>query len=186
MTTPPAASRRPPLVALAEARAAELGFERSCTPEVGRLLHLLAAQRGRTRVGEIGTGAGVGAAWLVSALPPGVSFVTVEAERRLAEAAAGLFAEDEDVRVLHGDWRELLPEEAPFDLLFVDARSAKLAADEVVGLLLPGGTALLDDFTPGYADPDPLREAWLGHPRLATVELAVTPASAVLLAVRAL
>ena len=62
----------PPLVGRA------LAFEASSMPEVGRLLHVLAAQRGRARVGEIGTGTGVGAAWIVSALPPEVPFVTVE------------------------------------------------------------------------------------------------------------
>ena len=147
---------------------------------------MLAAQRGRSRVGELGTGTGVGASWIVSALAPEVPFVTVEQDGALAQAAAALFAADENVSVLHGDWSELMPAEAPFDLLFVDARPAKLAVDDAVGLLAPGGTAVLDDFTPGYADPDPLREAWLGHPRLAAVELALSPHMAVLLAVRTL
>jgi predicted O-methyltransferase YrrM len=178
--------REPPLVARSNELARELGFERSCEPEVGRLLHALAAQRGRSRVGEIGTGAGVAAAWMVSALAPEVPFVTVEEDARLARAARELFGEDENVTVLEGDWEALLPAEAPFDLLFVDARPAKLAADAVVGLLAPGGTAVLDDFTPGYRDPDPLREAWLGHPRLAAVEVAVSPSMAALLAVRVL
>jgi predicted O-methyltransferase YrrM len=176
----------PPLVVRALQLAEAAGFERSCEPDVGRLLHALAAQRGRARVGEIGTGTGVGSAWIVSALPPEVPFVTVEQDEPLARAAQDLFAEDENVTVLHGDWAEVLPAEAPFDLLFVDARPAKFAADEVVALLAPGGTAVLDDFTPGYADPDPLREAWLGHPRLAALELAVSPQMAILLAVRTL
>ena len=79
----------PPLVGRALALERSLGFEHSSIAEVGRLLHVLAAQRGRVRVGEIGTGAGVGAAWLVSALPPHVPFVTVELDTELATAAAG-------------------------------------------------------------------------------------------------
>ena len=75
----------PPLVQRALALERELGFERSCIREVGLLLHVLAAQRGRTRVGELGTGCGVGAAWIVSALQPSVPFLTVE----LDEARAG-------------------------------------------------------------------------------------------------
>ena len=160
----------------------ELGFERSCEPEVGLLLHALAAQHGRTRVGEIGAGAGVGTAWLASALDPGVPLFTVERDARLAAAVRGLFADDPDVYVLEGDWREL-EAEAPFDLLFVDATSAK-ADPDTIALLAPGGSALLDDLTPGYADPDPVRELWLGHPRLAAVELTLTPTQAVILAVR--
>ena len=174
--------QEPPLVDRAEELARELGFERSCVPEVGRLLHALAAQRGRSRVAEIGSGAGVGTAWIASALHPGVPLYTVEREPRLAAAVRGLFADDPDVYVLAGDWREL-ETEAPFDLLFVDATAAK-ADPDAIGLLARGGTALLDDLTPGYADPDPVRELWLGHPQLAAVELTLTPIQAVILAVR--
>ena len=113
----------PPLVQRALALKRELGFERSCIREVGLLLHVLAAQRGRTRVGELGTGCGVGAAWIVSALPPSVPFVTVELDEARAGAAAELFAADENVTVLQGDWHELMPPEAPFDLLFLDSGS---------------------------------------------------------------
>lgn len=171
--------RQPPLVERAEA----LAFSRSCDPRVGELLHALAAQRGRGRVGEIGTGVGIGTAWMASALPPGVPLYTVESDPSRAAAARELFADDPDVRVIEGDWREL-EAEAPFDLLFVDAAPAK-ADPGAVGLLAPGGTAVLDDLTPGYADPDPVRELWLGHRHLAAVELAVSPTFAVVVAVRA-
>jgi predicted O-methyltransferase YrrM len=176
--------QRPPLVERAEQSARELGFDRSCTDEVGRLLHALAAQGGRARVGEIGAGAGVGTAWLAAALPPGVPLYTVEQDARLAGVVRELFAADPDVYVLEGDWTKLAAE-APFDLLFVDASSAK-ADPETIGLLAPGGTAVLDDLTPGYADPDPVRELWLGHPRLAAVELTVSRELAVIVAVRGL
>ena len=66
----------PPLVEKAFALTERFGFERSCSPEVGRLLHVLAASRGRERVAEIGTGSCVGAAWIVSALAPQTPFVT--------------------------------------------------------------------------------------------------------------
>jgi hypothetical protein len=48
---------------------------------------VLAAQRGRTRVAEIGTGCGVGSAWILSALDPDVRFVTVELDGGRAAAA---------------------------------------------------------------------------------------------------
>ena len=44
--------------------------------------------------------------------------------------------------------------EAPFDLLFVDANDAKDDVDAAVGLLAPGGTAVLDDFWFDPALPD--------------------------------
>ena len=164
-----------------------LAFERSSIPEVGRLLHVLAAQRGRARVGEIGTGTGLGAAWIVSALPPEVPFVTVELDPGRAAAASELFADDENVRVLHGDWHELMPPEAPFDLLFYDGggkQHPELDGEQVIGLLAPGGTLVMDDLTPGRSVHDPLREFWLEHPGLAAIELLTTPKTAVILAIR--
>ena len=166
---------------------AELGFEGSSIPEVGRLLHVLAGQRGRVRVGEIGTGTGVGAAWIVSALPPAVPFVTVELDAGRAAAASRLFADDENAKVLHGDWHELMPPEAPFDLLFYDGggkQRPELDGEEVIGLLAPGGTLVLDDLTPGRPGPDPVRDFWLGHTQLAAIDLLTTPKTAAILAIR--
>ena len=177
----------PPLVERALALTERLGFERSCVPEVGRLLHVLAGSRGRERVAEIGTGTGVGAAWIVSALPPSTPFFTTEIDAERAAAARELFAADENVHVLEGDWRELLPREAPFDLVFFDAMKQLRPREDgelVVGLLAPGGIAVLDDLTPAHAGPDPVRAFWLGRPDLAATEILTTPESAAILAVR--
>ena len=174
----------PPLVERAAALAEALGFAKSCRPEDGALLHVLAARRGIVRAAEIGTGAGVGAAWIVSALPPQVPFFTAELDPALAGAARELFADDPNATVLDGPWRETLPAEAPFDLLFVDAHDAKDDVDAVVGLLAPGGTAVLDDFWADPSLPDRRRDAWLRHPLLAAVELWVTPERRALVAVR--
>jgi predicted O-methyltransferase YrrM len=169
----------PPLVERALVLAERNGFQRSCSSETGRLLHVLAGQRGRARVAEIGTGCGVGAAWILSALPPDAAFVTVELDAGRAAAAAELLASDDHARVLHGDWRDVLDPEAPFDLLFADGGRSK-EHEELTGLLTTGGTLVLDDLTPARAGPDPVRERWLAHPRLAAVELQVSPREAVL------
>jgi predicted O-methyltransferase YrrM len=177
----------PPLVERALALTEELGFERSCTEEVGRLLHVLASSRGRDRVAEIGTGTGVGAAWIVSALPPQTPFFTAELDAARATAAAELFAGDPNVHVLAGDWRELLPPHAPFDLVFFDAAKQARPQEDgelVVGLLAPGGIAVLDDLTPGREGPDPVRDFWLNRTELVAVELLTTPENATILGVR--
>jgi predicted O-methyltransferase YrrM len=173
----------PPLVRRANALAASLGFARSCSVETGRFLHVLAGRRGVARVGEIGTGCGVGAAWIVSALRPETPFVSVELDEARAAAAGELFASDANVTVLEGDWREVLPTEAPFDLLFVDGGKAN-ADPEPFGFVMPGGTLVIDDLTRGRSAPDPVRELWLGHPDLVAVEVVVSPKEAVVVAVR--
>ena len=174
----------PPLVARALALAEREGFTRSCSPEAGLLLRVLAGQRGRTRVGEIGAGCGVGAAWILSALAPEVPFVTVELDEGRAAAVAELLAEDEQARVLPGDWQNVLPPEAPFDLLFADGGGQAMKTNPaVLDLLAPGGTLVLDNLTPGREGPDPVRELWRGHPRLAAIELQLSPREAAIVAV---
>ena len=71
----------PSLVREATARARREGFALSCDPAAGRLLAVLAAcLPAGARVLELGTGTGVGTAWIASALLPqaGVTVITVE------------------------------------------------------------------------------------------------------------
>lgn len=140
---------------------------------------MLAGQRGRTRVAEIGTGCGVGSAWILSALAPEIPFVTVELDAARAAEAAELLSGDPNATVLHGDWQDVLPGEAPFDLLFADGGRSKYR-EELLGLLAPGGTLFLDDLTPGYEGHDPVRELWLGHPRLLAADLRISAHEAVI------
>jgi predicted O-methyltransferase YrrM len=173
----------PPLVARAHAAAVDLGFDRSCRDEDGLLLHVLAGRRGIERVAEIGTGAGVGTAWLATALPPGVPLFTAEPDARRAAAATALFADDPDVHVLEGDWRVVLPPHAPFDLAFVDGGGAKDDPGAVLGLATPGATLVLDDFSAGWDGPDPRRARWLEHPRVAATEVGTGGTARTLVAV---
>jgi len=174
----------PPLVQRALALAERSGFDRSCSAEAGRLLRVLAGQRGRTRVGEIGTGCGVGSAWILSALAPETPFLTVELDPERAAAAAELLADDEHARVLQGDWGDLLPAEAPFGLLFADGGGqATKTNPALLDLLAPGGTLVLDNLTPGREGPDPVRELWMNHARLAAVELQLSAHEAAIVGV---
>ncbi|MGP4111293.1 O-methyltransferase [Streptomyces sp. 4N509B] len=184
----------PPLVARAVALARAQGFAFSCQPEQGRLLHALAG--GATRaVGETGTGCGVGLAWLATAAGPGVRLVSVERDPVRARLAAELFAADERVTVLCGDWRELR-RHGPFDLLVLDGGGqGKAPGDEPAdpgAYLAPGGTVVVDDFTPARpgvwpprheGEPDRARLHWLNHPSLRSVELRLAPGLAAVVGV---
>jgi predicted O-methyltransferase YrrM len=175
-------------------------FERSSIPEVGRLLGVLAASRPRGRLAEIGTGTGVGAAWVASSMGPEATLVTVEADDERAAACERLFAGHPQVRVLHGDWHEVLPPDAPFDLLFFDGGGYKrsppgqMRAESERALELvaaPGGFVVMDNLTPEHlwpADgptwPDALREFWLGSDALTATEVLTTEDSSAILAVK--
>jgi predicted O-methyltransferase YrrM len=181
----------PPLVQQAQTQADRAVFLSSCIPEVGRLLHVLTRHVSRGPVGELGTGYGVGAAWIASALPAGVSFFSVEIDAERVYGAQTLFAGLPQVQLVHGDWHDLLSY-GPFELLFADVAGAKSHDPAaVVEALRPGGLLLLDDFTPeeywppewqGHADP--VRMFWLNEPRIVASEIRVTATSAVILATR--
>ena len=103
------------------------GFVTSSRSETGRLLAALAARRSG-RLGECGTGCGVGAAWLSTGAREGSDIVTAEVDPSLAEAVSDLFADDPRVEVITGDWGALR-DYAPFSLLFLDVREAKRDRD---------------------------------------------------------
>ncbi|MEH2373055.1 O-methyltransferase [Nostoc sp.] len=137
-----------PVVQQAESLAAQLEFAQSSLPEVGRLLHILTRHITQGQIGEIGSGCGVGAGWIVSALHPDSILITIESDRHLAKLVQQLFADKSNVRALQGDWRDLLIY-APFDLLFADGGKAKLSEPQtLINALKPGGFILLDDLTP--------------------------------------
>ena len=192
MTEYRATTQVPALVREALALAERTGFAQSSTPEVGWLLAVLAGQVRSGVIGEIGTGCGVGAAWIASALRPDARFVTVEIDAERGEATRALFAHLVNVTVMTGDWRLILPH-APFALLFADGGNAKQHAPEVLlDALAPGGLLVLDDLTPEAhwpaewrGQPDPIRDFWLNDPRVIATELLTTETAAVVLAAKA-
>jgi predicted O-methyltransferase YrrM len=182
----------PRLVRDAQSASDAQGFPRSSARETGRLLRVLAAHAGTGTIGEIGTGAGVGAAWIASGMQPGARFFTVELDDDRARAARHLFAGVPGITVLHGPWEDILAH-GPFDLLFIDAKPAKIeGARLAAGALSPGGMAVLDDLTPedvrpdvDRANPDDVREFWLNHPDLVATEVMMSRTMSVVLAARA-
>lgn len=182
----------PPRVVAAERVTSEAGFRGSCIPEVGRLLRLAAAAKPHGVIAESGTGSGVGTAWLHSGLGASARLITVEHDKELARRAAGVFADDDRVSVLTGDWR-LLEQHAPFDVFFCDGGGKRDDPEGVVELLAPGGLLILDDFTPSPHWPprfggevDELRLAYLMHPALDATEILTTPSSSAVVAARRL
>jgi predicted O-methyltransferase YrrM len=179
----------PGVVARALSLSHRQGFMRSSRNETGRLLAALAASRPGT-LAELGTGCGVGTAWLLSGKRDDAVVVTAEVDPKLAVQVQALFQDESGVEVVSGDWT-VLAAHAPFSLLFVDARDAKESVDAVADLIEPGGMVVLDDFTPSTHWPpiyegrvDSLREQWLTDERFTSVEVMVTDDSSVVLATR--
>ena len=120
-------SQQPSLVRGAHAAALESGFEYSCDDRVGHLLAVLAAAvPPGGRILELGTGAGVGTAWIVHGLKDrlDVAVVTIE-----ADPAVAVVAQSQSwpvcVEFVIGDAVEMLPTVGHFDLVFADAPGGK-------------------------------------------------------------
>jgi predicted O-methyltransferase YrrM len=179
-----AATGLPPLVQDAVSRAVAADFDHSCAPEQGRLLSLLAAGWRGGRIGETGTGFGVGLAWMVEATGADTSFVSIELDESRADACVELFAHRPNVTVLVGEWPDLR-RHGPFDLLVLDGggkgkdRDIDVPLDPTAGWLALGGTVVLDDFTPADTPDAPVhdyaRGYWLEHPALRTTEIRLSP-----------
>jgi predicted O-methyltransferase YrrM len=106
----------------------------SVTPNLGKLLLILARMQAARAILEIGTLGGYSTIWLARALPPGGRLITLEANTKHADVAranisrAGL-ADLVEVRV--GKALDTLPTIAaekagPFDLIFIDADKANI------------------------------------------------------------
>lgn len=165
------------------------GFITSIRHETGRLLAALAASRTGT-LAEVGTGTGVGSAWLVSGAPKEARIVSAELDPSLAEDVQGIFAHVDNVEIIAGDW-STLEQYAPFSLLFVDVREVMEEIDVLADLLEPGGIAVLDDFVPSAFWPpivdgqvDIVRERWLTDERFAAVEMLIDADASLLIATR--
>jgi predicted O-methyltransferase YrrM len=171
----------PALVAAATGRARAAGFQLSCEPAVGRLLAVLAAHLPeRARVLELGTGAGVGTAWMVSGLLPraDVTVTTVEKNPQTAAVAArGDWPEFVDLQV--GDALDVLAGAGNFDLIFADAQGGKWTGlDRTIAALSPHGLLVVDDMTPTpewtgeqHTKQGGVRQTLLTSPLLTAVEL---------------
>lgn len=181
----------PSLVRAAVADAERLGFPLCCRPEIGRLLHVLAAGvPAGGRIGETGTGTGAGLAWMVCATRPDVSFVSIELDATLADAARARFVDHPNVTVVTGD-AAAIGDHGPFDLLVLDGGPGSGKGDhppaDPDAVLVPGGVLTVDDFTPMTAWPprhegrfDEPRAHWLTHPSLHSTEIRVADDLAVL------
>ncbi|MEV6850232.1 class I SAM-dependent methyltransferase [Actinoplanes sp. NPDC051411] len=162
------------LVQAALDRAEAAGFTISSEPPAGALLAVLsAAVPPGGRILEIGTGAGVGLAWLVEGLGgrTDVEVRSVERDPRLGALTA---AADwpENVTLHGGDVLELFDTLGTFDLIFADAQGGKShGLDRTIAALAPGGHLLVDDMAADQEQIARVRDTLLAHPGLTAVEL---------------
>ena len=157
-----------------------LGMPSASLPAVGQFLAVLAAGCFGGTIAEFGTGTGVGAAWMASAMPADCTLVTAELDPGRAALAASVLSADPRVQVIEGDADTVLAPLAPFDLIFNDGGQRDAASFAArVGMLKAGGYIVSDDLTPvaalppgsPYLSDDPKRRLWSAEPRLRWTEV---------------
>jgi demethylmenaquinone methyltransferase/2-methoxy-6-polyprenyl-1,4-benzoquinol methylase len=171
----------PPPVQQAVARAQDAGFPYSCEPEVGRLLATLAAHLpARARVLELGTGTGVGTAWITSGLLPRTDVTVLSVEKSPGTAALAARGDWPGfVELRCADALAVLDDVGGFDLIFADAQGGKWEGlDRTIAALAPHGMLVVDDMTATpqwdaqqHARQQEVRQTLLTSPLLASVEL---------------
>ncbi len=144
-------TRIPEAAARAQRVADRAGFQLSSDVHTGSLLRTLAATKPGGRLLEVGTGVGVGAAYLLSGMDSTAHLTTLERGPALANAARTLLAGDPRVEVITTDAVEWLTayDGAPFDLVFVDTTTAKFERrDLLFAHMAKGALFIADDLLP--------------------------------------
>ncbi|MEJ2855282.1 MULTISPECIES: O-methyltransferase [unclassified Saccharothrix] len=140
------------VVTAARARGEELGCV-PIGPGGGAALRFLAAALQAKAVVEVGTGAGVGALYLLSGMPTAGILTSIDVEPAHQRAARVAFAEAgvgaSRTRLIMGQALDVLPRltDGGYDLVFVDAAKSEYPKylEEGVRLLRPGGVIAFDN-----------------------------------------
>jgi len=153
-TTTPADA--PGVLAAIQADTAALGFDMASEPLVGSLLRTLAAGKPEGQLLELGTGTGLGAAWLLDGMTTGARLTSIEQDQRIADVARRHLGDDARATFVVGDAGVFLEEASgSFDLIFADTWAGKFThLDEALALLAPGGIYVVDDLLPQPNWPD--------------------------------
>ena len=133
-----------------------LGFTMASEPKTGSLLRTLAASKPGGRFLELGTGTGVGTAWLLDGMDSESRLESVESDAKVLEVAQRHLGTDRRVTFLLTDAAEFLSRShAPYDLIYADTWAGKFThLDLALSLLRVGGIYFVDDLLPQPSWPE--------------------------------
>lgn len=133
----------------ADTRAAAFPF--ASDARLGALLRTLAATKPGGRLLEIGTGTGIGTAWLLDGMDGSAALTSIEANGRWAAIAAKHLRHEKRLTLLDADafsWFGGQPD-ASYDLVFADAMPGKFDGFEALWRLIrPGGIYVIGRLQP--------------------------------------
>jgi predicted O-methyltransferase YrrM len=143
--------------------AATCGFLMSSDVLTGSLLRTLVAAKPAGSILELGTGVGMGTAWLLAGMDAAAHLTTVDRNEETIAIARRFLGSDPRVTFQHMDGMAFIhacTRQRAFDFIFADASPGKFEAlAETLALLKTGGVYVIDDLhpQPGWSADHPLK-----------------------------
>ena len=138
----------------------DIGFGMPSDMQTGRLLRALASSKPGGTFLEIGTGTGLGAAWILGGMDESSTLVSVESNPDYQGIASRYLAYDRRLDLVLDDGIRFLEtaESLKFEFIYADAIPGKYVGfDHSLRILKRGGILVLDDMLPQPNWPE-------GHP----------------------
>ena len=139
----------PPIEAIRQATE-RFGFTMASETKTGSLLRTVAATKPGGRFLELGTGTGIGTAWLLAGMDATSRLESVDNDPTVMAIARRYLAHDSRVIFHLMDGGEFLNQtQQKYDLIYADAWPGKFShLDLALSLLQPGGIYFIDDLLP--------------------------------------
>lgn len=141
----------PPVLEAIHRDTQQLGFTMASDPQTGSLLRTLAATKPGGQFLELGTGTGIGTAWLLAGMDASARLTSVDNDTSVLEIARRHLGQDPRVTFHLADGADFLTRLAPFsfDFVYADTWPGKFTdLDRALDLLRVGGIYLVDDLLP--------------------------------------
>ncbi|MGH9311164.1 MAG: O-methyltransferase [Vicinamibacterales bacterium] len=135
---------------------AQVGFALASEPQTGAFLRALAASKPGGRFLELGTGTGVGTAWLLAGMDAASRLISVDSDPDVQSTARRHLGDDQRVSFVAADGGDFLEHaNERFDLIYADAWPGKFThLERALSLLTIGGIYFIDDLLPQPSWPE--------------------------------
>jgi predicted O-methyltransferase YrrM len=147
--------RVPAILGAIRAATERAAFTMASDDRAGALLSALAASKPRGRFLELGTGTGIGTAWLLNGMDASARLISIDTDAAMQEIARRHLDDSRVTFVVQDGGSFLESASDAFDLIYADAWPGKFThLDLALARLAAGGVYYIDDLLPQPNWPD--------------------------------